>query len=646
MRRSLRQARQKSSGASYDSLNELSDINKSKVLIPSSSSNSRKRAAAVTQTRNDASNSDKDDDYQVSDRETPQKKRKIVSRSRNGQKNGSLQLFEQVFSIDRPAIKDIPPCQLPQRIHNIDYHRPLLLDSRKGRDKLLEWFDAVSSQRAMPWRKPWIDPLENVDDPALLRQRLECRAYEVWISEIMLQQTRVAVVIDYWNRWMEKWPTIHKLAAAEPDDVLAAWRGLGYYSRATRIHSASKLVCEDQVMKGLLPSVVDELVAKVPGVGRYTAGAISAIVFGKAAPMVDGNVLRVLSRQLGLLANVKTEKSVIDLLWTAADSLVKAVAEDCIEGEISASGGEKISNRPGRWGQALMELGSTICTPKPDCEACPISASCRAYGEGLELASKGGLAPKGTHTGSGPPPPLDIEDSCNFCKPFEEVVENTDEKDPESVSTSRKNTSRSKAKPRAQRQATLSAFFTQSRESKEDTISTSTEITSAGLVAIVDHARNFPVKVVKKAVKEQETLVCAIRRSDGRYLIHRRPQKGLLAGLWEFPSWIVPEDSETTVTAYERAAKLYASTVLDPTLKSKSLTHPKLKYAGKLGSVPWLFSHLKLTMHVFLFDLKCSNDELITPPNADDRWSSSVEEESMGTGMRKCWELVREVNGD
>ncbi|TGJ85444.1 hypothetical protein E0Z10_g3296 [Xylaria hypoxylon] len=499
----------------------------------------------------------------------------------------------------------------------------------------------------MPWRKHWVDPRIDADDPALLRQKLERRAYEVWISEIMLQQTRVAVVIDYWNRWMEKWPTIHELAATSGDDVLAAWRGLGYYSRATRIHNAAKLVCEDSAMKGLLPSSVDTLVAKVPGVGRYTAGAISAIVFGKAAPMVDGNVLRVLSRQLGLLGDVKTDKSVIDLLWAAADSLAKAVAEDSCDGEISSTTEEQISDRPGRWGQALMELGSTICTPKPDCEACPISTSCRAYGEGLQLASTRGLAPKDIQTTLNPNPLPDIEDSCDFCKPFEEVAQNGGDEDAEIVPISKKtNASRSKARPRLQRQATLSAFFTQSNESKETPDSVPTELTPAGLATIVNHAKKFPVKVVKKAVKEQETLVCAIRRSDDRYVIHRRPPKGLLAGLWEFPSWIIPEDCENTETAYKRAAELHASAVLDPTLKLQSLTHPKLKYVSKLGSVPWLFSHLKLTMHVFLFEIKCSKNEFDTLPSTDDRWSDSIETESMGTGMRKCWDLVREVNGD
>ncbi|KAI1293395.1 DNA glycosylase [Xylaria venustula] len=639
MRRSLRQAQHQSREVSNSPSIALSDTNKSAESVTSHNSQKTRKRIVPLQTRSDASHSE-DDDYQSSDRELPKKKRKINSSNKSAQKNGNSQVFQQLFRADRVAY-DIPPCQLPQRIHNIDYHRPLLLDSRKSRDGLLKWFDSVSSHRSMPWRKSWIDPRVFADNPALLRQKLEQRAYEVWISEIMLQQTRVAVVIDYWNRWMQNWPTIHELAAASSDDVLAAWRGLGYYSRATRIHGAAKLVCEDPTMNGLLPSSVDRLVAKVPGVGPYTGGAISAIVFGKAAPMVDGNVLRVLSRQLGLLGDVKTDKSVIDLLWAAADSLVKAVAQDSPEDKISTAGEEQISDRPGRWGQALMELGSTICNPKPDCEACPISGTCRAYGEGLQLASTKGFAPKAVLTNTKPSLP-DIEDSCNFCKPFEEVAQSSHDGDTEIVPAPKKN----KAKPRVSRQATLSAFFTQSSESKKAIEPAPAELTAAGLDVIVEHARKFPVKIIKKAVKEQETLVCAIRRGDGKYLLHRRPPKGLLAGLWEFPSWIVPENDENTTKTRKRAAELHASAVLDPTLKPNSSSHPKLKYVGELGSVPWLFSHLKLTMHVFLFELKCSDDEFETLPDTNDRWSDSVEDESMGTGMRKCWELVREANSD
>ncbi|KAI2622815.1 DNA glycosylase [Xylaria nigripes] len=604
----------------------------------------RKRKSLKTPSlENGASRTDDNDNGYQEPKIEPKKRRVVRSAGRtNGQDHSHIQ--QRLFG-SRKLTSDLTPCSLPERVHSIDYHRPLLLDNRRGRDALLKWFDGVSSLRSMPWRKPWIDPQIDAEDQSLLRQKLERRAYEVWISEIMLQQTRVAVVIDYWNRWMEKWPTIHDLAAAEPDDVLAAWRGLGYYSRATRIHDAAKLVCGDSLMNGLLPSAVDELVAKVPGVGRYTAGAISAIVFGKAAPMVDGNVLRVLSRQLAILGDVKSDKLVIDLLWAAADSLVKAIAKDSSDDGVPSALEQEVSDRPGRWGQALMELGSTICTPKPDCEVCPISASCRAYTEGLLLASTTGLAPNDMFRNFGQGSPPDIEDSCKFCKPFEEVAQDSANGDAESVPTPKKNTSQGKAK-RVQRQTTLSTFITPSSKSKDGAKSAPTELSPAGIAIIVDHARKFPVKVIKKAVKEQETLVCAIRRSDGRYLIHRRPQKGLLAGLWEFPSWIVPEDHESTAAAYRRAAELFASGVLDPVLQSNSSKHPKLKYVGNLGSVPWLFSHLKLTMHVFLFELNCSQIELGSSPQTTARWSSSVEEESMGTGMRKCWDLVREANGE
>ncbi|KAI8630821.1 DNA glycosylase [Xylariaceae sp. FL1651] len=642
MRRSLRQTQQRSSRLSNVPPTEFSDAETGEVAATSKNPKLRKRRVPLMQ--NDKSNSE-DEEYQVSDLDSSKKKRKVALRSKIAHKNVNAQLYRRLFGMDK-EVPDMPPCQLPQRIHNLDYHRPLLLDNPQGRASLLEWFDGVSSLRSMPWRKSWVDPRVNAKNPTELRQKLERRAYEVWISEIMLQQTRVAVVIDYWNRWMEKWPTIHELATAEPDDVLAAWRGLGYYSRATRIHDAAKLVCEDPVMDGLLPSDVDELIAKVPGVGRYTAGAISAIVFGKAAPMVDGNVLRVLSRQLGIFGDVKTEKAVIDLLWAAADSLVKAVAYDLSDEETSSTPEEQISDRPGRWGQALMELGSTVCTPKPDCESCPIRASCRAYSEGFQLVTRTELGPKDMLTVSGSNSTRDIEDACNFCRPFEEVTQNSNDGDIEMTIALKKSTPRNKAKPRLQGQTTLSAFFTQSSEPDETTKPVPAKLTPTLLATIVDHARKFPVKIVKKAVKEQETLVCAIRRDNGKYLIHRRPQKGLLAGLWEFPSWIVPETDQNTATAYKRAAELYASSVLDPSLKPKSLTHPQLKCVGQLGSVPWLFSHLKLTMHVFLFELECSAAEIGHLPKTNGRWSDSVEEESMGTGMRKCWDLVRKANGD
>ncbi|KAI1341678.1 DNA glycosylase [Xylariaceae sp. FL0016] len=570
---------------------------------------------------------------------TSAKKRRVArssSRAVNG--NGKAPVHERLFG---PRGSDRPPPHIavpPARAHDADYHRPQLLDNRKGRTSLLAWYDSVSTARSMPWRKAWIDSRSSpLNDPEL-RQKLERRAYEVWISEIMLQQTRVAVVIDYWNRWMAKWPTIHDLAAADADDVLAAWRGLGYYSRATRIHEAAKLVVGDGDMRGLLPASANELAAKVPGVGPYTAGAISAIVFGHAASMVDGNVLRVLSRQLGVYGDVKTDKSVIDLLRAAADSLAKAVAGDTERDEVIDRAGEMVSDRPGRWGQALMELGSTICTPKPDCAACPISSTCLAYAEGLQLAGWKGLVPKKSL------PPitnnvLDIEDACSLCKPFEEFSEA--EGDEESEKPSASMAANGAKKPRPQRQTNLSSFFTDSSSTskhKKALESPSTPSNSA-IEVIASHARKFPVKKAKKAVREEETLVCAVRCNDGRYLIHRRPQKGLLAGLWEFPSYILAEDHKNTKQSRKNDAQDYVKSLLDKEPSAAS----RLKHVGELGSVPWLFSHLKLTMHVHAFELE--DEAHSVSDSSQNRWSDTLDDESMGTGMRKCWSLVKEALG-
>ncbi|KAL2753521.1 hypothetical protein ACRALDRAFT_2060711 [Sodiomyces alcalophilus JCM 7366] len=494
----------------------------------------------------------------------------------------------------------------------------------------------------MPWRKPWIDPSEPPwpSDPSALRSALERRAYEVWISEIMLQQTRVAVVIDYWNRWMARWPTIHHLARATPDDVLSAWRGLGYYSRATRIHDAATLVVADPAMRGLLPREVAELEKKVPGVGRYTAGAIAAIVFGLPAPMVDGNVLRVLSRQLGLFANVKTDKSAVDLLWAAADALVRAVATDGQPPHDSSpmTTDEETpvpNDRPGRWGQALMELGSTVCTPKPNCAQCPITSTCRAYAEGQALASK-------TKAKSNSGQSLDIEDViCTLCQPFEAASVEDVTGDAEVVVETKGGSKKTKSA----KQVTLSVFF----EHKH------TLTTTGKMEAIVDHCRKFPVKGVKKAVREQETLVCAIRRDDGSYLISRRPDKGLLAGLWEFPSRILVDGDEEASSKAARS-KLAISHVTEMLGRKQrdGLTGGQgvftdlkgLNYEGELGSVPWLFSHLKLTMHVhvFVLDGGWSDAGALSTPPAMQRWASrdEVDCESMGTGMRRCWALVQD----
>ncbi|KAK3345845.1 DNA glycosylase [Lasiosphaeria hispida] len=472
------------------------------------------------------------------------------------------------------ASTNLTPTTPTPRTHPPTYHHPPLLTA-SHQTALLTWYSTTT--RPMPWRQPF-SPSQQ-------------RAYEVWISEIMLQQTRVATVVTYWTAWMARFPTLAALAAAAPDDVLAAWRGLGYYSRARRVHAAAG-VCE---ARGGMPGTVGELVG-VPGVGRYTAGAIAAIVFGRAEAMVDGNVERVLARQMGVYAHVK-ERRVGEAVWEAAQALVESVAA-----------GEEVSERPGLWGQALMELGSTVCTPAPRCGVCPVTASCRVYQEGYTLAMGGSLEME------------DVEE-CGLCAPFE------DDGIP--------------SVPKRSKQQDISPFFATPANK------TTPAPDARTLEIIISHARRFPLKKPKKKVREEETLVCAIRAPGGRYLIHRRPEKGMLAGLWEFPSHLLPASNDSAAKARKVEAVAYVSNLASgaekKVAKGKRKREAGARHVGELGSIPWLFSHLKLTMHVHLFEVDDVDRE--GPGSPRSRWASSedIDKESMGTGMRKCWTLIKEA---
>ena len=208
---------------------------------------------------------------------------------------------------------------------------------------LVRWFRA--SHRDLPWRR--------TRDP-----------YAIWVSEIMLQQTRVEAVIPYYDRFVARFPTVHALADAPLDDVLHAWSGLGYYRRARQLHAAAALVVREHA--GELPSEEERLRA-LPGIGRYTAGAIRSIAFGHAAQIVDGNVARVLSRLFALKGG-PGEATWEKRLWTLAGQLVPAAD-------------------PSAFNQGLMELGATVCLPRaPRCEACPLAKFCRAHALGREEA--------------------------------------------------------------------------------------------------------------------------------------------------------------------------------------------------------------------------------------------------------------------
>jgi A/G-specific adenine glycosylase len=209
------------------------------------------------------------------------------------------------------------------------FSNPLKL---KFRRRLLAWYDEHA--RDLPWRAS--------HDP-----------YRVWLSEIMLQQTRVAAVIDHYHAFLRRFPTVEKLAAARESSVLATWSGLGYYRRARMMHAAAKVVARE--LAGKFPATEQGLRA-LPGIGRYTGAAIASIAFGEPVAVVDGNVERVLQRLSG-------NRLAGEELWTAAENLLDA-------------------KRPGDFNQAMMELGAVVCTPRaPACLTCPVVALCATRGE-------------------------------------------------------------------------------------------------------------------------------------------------------------------------------------------------------------------------------------------------------------------------
>jgi A/G-specific adenine glycosylase len=204
---------------------------------------------------------------------------------------------------------------------------------------LLEWYDGA--HRDLPFRR--------TRDP-----------YAIWVSEVMLQQTQVKTVLPYFQRWMERFPSLAALAAADEDQVLHAWQGLGYYSRARSLLKAARAAAER--FDGELPRSVDALLS-LPGIGPYSAGAIASIAFNQRVPVVDGNVVRVLCRVFELTGDPR-RAPLKNELWRRAAELVP-------------------QDRPGDFNQAIMELGATICTPRrPKCAECPIRTLCRARASG------------------------------------------------------------------------------------------------------------------------------------------------------------------------------------------------------------------------------------------------------------------------
>ena len=207
--------------------------------------------------------------------------------------------------------------------------------------QLLTWWDADHAD--LPWR--------TTRDP-----------YRIWVSEIMLQQTQIATVIPYYERWLARFPTVQDLAAVSLDEVLKLWQGLGYYSRARNMHTAAQTIVAE--WNGRFPPTAAQL-QTLKGIGRYTAGAIASIAYDEPVPVLDGNVIRVLSRFIDLPDDVTTSATKKQL-WQLAADLVPA-------------------HRPGDYNQALMELGQTLClSQNPRCLLCPLTADCLARQRGTQ----------------------------------------------------------------------------------------------------------------------------------------------------------------------------------------------------------------------------------------------------------------------
>lgn len=211
------------------------------------------------------------------------------------------------------------------------------MQARYFQQRVLRWFDQ-HGRHDLPWQ-------QNVN------------AYRVWLSEIMLQQTQVATVIPYYQRFLQAFPDVKALAKADRDEVLHLWSGLGYYARARNLHKAAITVVEN--FNGKFPCTVDELV-ELPGIGRSTAGAVSAIAYGQHSSILDGNVKRVLAR-FAAVEGWPGKPAIADQLWLLADNYTPA-------------------KRVADYTQAMMDLGATVCVrSKPRCEQCPLNSHCQAY---------------------------------------------------------------------------------------------------------------------------------------------------------------------------------------------------------------------------------------------------------------------------
>ncbi|XP_041359050.1 adenine DNA glycosylase-like [Gigantopelta aegis] len=412
------------------------------------------------------------------------------------------------------------------------------------RRNLLSWYD--KNKRDLPWRK-------QVDNPDT-----DQRAYAVWVSEVMLQQTQVATVIDYYNKWMKRWPTLQDLALAQLEDVNEMWSGLGYYSRGRRLYEGTKKVVDK--LEGRMPRTAADLMKTLPGVGRYTAGAIASIAFNQVTGVVDGNVIRVLAR-LRCIGADSSSQTTMDSFWS--------LANDSVDLE-----------RPGDFNQAVMELGATVCTPKnPSCSKCPLTAVCRAFKQTEDHKQQS--ARKLVKRDANKNKVLDIEccaEPCSLCLGKEEPWDS-----------------------------------------------------SLGVA-------NYPRKAKKKAARIETTAVCLIcqknRHEPDKFFIVQRPTKGLLAGMWEFPSQIQPKDAPPP-------------DMLCITNDKYGISVHNIKEKIPVGQVSHIFSHIHQTYTVEAVTIAGDDiDEQLIVDGT--RWVTKQQfmEAAVSTAMKKVFKAYEKTVED
>ena len=463
-------------------------------------------------------------------------------------------------------------------------------DIRAVRELLLPWYHC--HRRRLPWRgdeTPFTGVAEVLSSMASSSEAspssstsssraVRVSAYGTWVSEIMLQQTRVDTVIDYYTRWMSRFPTVHKLADASEEDVNSLWSGLGYYRRARLLHKGAKFVVTE--LGGVMPSTIAGL-QKIPGIGPYTAGAIASIAFNANVPVVDGNVIRVLSRMRALAGSPKST-GLVQACWDVAERL-------------------NAPNEPGAFNQALMELGATICTPNsPLCDKCPVASQCRALAEAQGKALE------------------------------------------------------------SERELLGSDGNARANERRHIVIDYSAdEAEQAEARARASDATKYPFAKKKKKPRP-ETWAVGVVEHRGKFLLLKRPDSGLLAGQWEFPSVQIQQPGDQPAPSNEEARQASLDEFLSGVLtfadeKGECEAYPIR--SESLGIKTHVFSHIKHTMLVSHERVSPEREVSAVDWDRDHMWATAeqlsggsrdrdiaafTDKIALTTGMRKVFKMVSE----